>query len=91
MFTLTGSGDPNGSVSGTAGQVFVNTADNSVWISDGGTTWTQFSSASGAQLYSGTGSPEGVVTAVAGSIYTATDTGAVYAKLSGVGNTGWNV
>ena len=42
-------------------------------------------------FYSGVGSPEGVVTANVGSTYSATDTGSMYTKSSGTGNTGWTV
>lgn len=40
-------------------------------------------------LATGSGSPEGAVTAVTCSTYWRTDTGDIYAKRSGTGNTGW--
>jgi hypothetical protein len=40
---------------------------------------------------SGTGSPEGVVTAPLASIYQAVDSGDIWRKDSGAGNTGWSV
>ena len=48
------------------------------------------SGAGGAGL-SGTGSPEGVVTASPGSLYTDTSTGAFWNKVTGTGNTGWQM
>jgi hypothetical protein len=39
--------------------------------------------------YHGNGSPEGVVTAPVGSLYLARDTGFLYTKQAGAGNTGW--
>lgn len=43
----------------------------------------------GSSWRSGSGSPEGVITASVGSLYSRTDTGALYRKTSGTGNTGW--
>lgn len=43
------------------------------------------------QMLSGSGSPESVVTAKVCSTYYRTDTGGVYAKTSGTGNTGWTL
>lgn len=87
--TLSGAGSPQGSVSGTAGQIYVRTSDNTFWVSTGGTNWTLAGGGSGAGLYSGVGSPEGVVTAVVGSIYTDTATSNLYTKVSGAGPNGW--
>lgn len=42
-----------------------------------------------ATMQSGSGSPESVVTAPIGSTFYRTDTGRVYLKTSGTGNTGW--
>lgn len=46
-------------------------------------------SGSAVQLLAGSGSPEGSVTAPVGSVYLRTDSGALYVKASGSGNTGW--
>lgn len=43
----------------------------------------------GARITAGDGDPEGVVAAPPGSVRVANDTGAVYQKASGTGNTGW--
>src|SRR6266542_913263 len=40
-------------------------------------------------LRSGSGTPEGVVTGVVCDTYWRTDTGTIYSKTSGSGNTGW--
>lgn len=42
-----------------------------------------------AYIGGGTGTPEGVVTASPGSLFLRTDTGKLYVKESGTGNTGW--
>lgn len=42
-----------------------------------------------SRRFTGVGSPEGVVTAFVGSQYTDNDTGLLYLKTSGSGNTGW--
>lgn len=42
-----------------------------------------------ASLYAGAGSPEGVQSAAPGSIWTDTNTGNLYKKVTGTGNTGW--
>ena len=39
--------------------------------------------------YSGDGSPEGVISAVVGKSYWDATNGALYAKRTGTGNTGW--
>lgn len=43
----------------------------------------------GARIVTGSGSPEGAATALVGSVYLRSDTGDVYRKTSGTGNTGW--
>jgi hypothetical protein len=43
----------------------------------------------GTVNYSGAGSPEGVQTAAVNSVYRDTATGALWWKVSGAGNTGW--
>lgn len=43
----------------------------------------------GASLI-GAGSPEGSVTATPGTLYTDSSTGALWSKITGVGNTGWS-
>jgi hypothetical protein len=45
----------------------------------------------GGTVYSGSGDPNGVVTAPVGSLYVDVDTGIVWPKVSGSGNTGWGL
>lgn len=54
-----------------------------------GTNFEYRNGTSGPIRQWGTGSPEGVVTAPVGSEFRATDTGGVWVKISGTGNTGW--
>lgn len=44
---------------------------------------------SDTELFTGTGSPEGVVTAAIGDLYSQKDSGSLWVKESGTGDTGW--
>lgn len=82
-----------GPVNGATAQRLV--LDNGVW--DFGTNYLAFSAAfdgTGPSIRAGANSPEGVVSAAVGSIFLRSDGASgttVYTKVSGSGNTGWEV
>lgn len=92
-----GSGSPEGVIPGSPFATWVDTDSDTLYVkvTGAGTTtgWAQVSGgvASGTGLHQGTGSPEGVVTASVGELYLDTAAVAIYAKVSGAGNTGWQV
>jgi hypothetical protein len=94
-----GNGSPEGVVAAAVGSRYSakdGAAGTSHWIKEtggtGSTGWVAL--ATSAYVRVGTGDPEGVVTAGIGTIFLRTDgsSGAsLYSKVSGAGNTGWEV
>lgn len=87
---LHGSGAPSNSL-GSNGNTYTDDDTGDFYIKYGG-AWNLFQGAPGGSGEAGSGSPEGVVTAPPGTTYTDTDgppNNAFWAKVTGVGNTGW--
>jgi len=78
--------DSTASYAGTIDTGIARSAAGSIQVTDGSTGYGTIQ-----DLYRrvGSGSPEGVITAPVGCIYHRTDTGDIWRKTSGTGNTGW--
>lgn len=95
-----GSGSPEGVVSGTPGKFYWDATGNNLYVKDTGngtkTGWVLFSGSGGGgggatAPVSGSGSPEGVVTADPGTPYWDATNKKWYVKDTGTGNTGWAI
>lgn len=88
---LAGTGSPQGVVSASPGQTYVDVSTNNLWLKvtgTGNTGWFQFTGAGSGGLV-GTGSPAGVVSAAAGTAYLDTTGNHFWYKASGSGTSGW--
>ena len=91
---LSGTVDPNGSVTSDPGALYVNTSGSTIWFKSTGTGNTGWISVGGGSSspvapLTGIGSPEGVTNGDPGATYRDTGTGNLYMKSTGTGNTGW--